>query len=145
MYEDPEGQPTLTWPAFLEPDNPNGDVRVPEFWNQIEIVLKAMKKVTEEHGAKLVVVTIPMDVQTNKSYWGKYSQMYFDEDAFEKNRPQTKLNELCETYGIDLIDLLPYFREANNDAWLYFEKIDPHWTKEGHAFAAEIISNNLPL
>lgn len=145
IYDDPTGQPTLTWPAFLEPDHPNGDPRIPQFWIQIESMLKAAKELTDENDAKLVVIAIPMDVQTNKKYWKKYSQMYFDDDAYAKDRPQTKLHELCETYGIDLIDLLPYFREADNEQWLYFEKIDPHWTKEGHSFAAEVIGNNLAL
>lgn len=136
-------EPTLTWPAYLEPDDPNGDIRVPKFWDKIEIVLAQMKKDLDEKGIKLVVVAIPMDVQTNKKYWGKYSQIYFDDEAYEKNRPQTKLAELCVQYKIDLIDLLPYFREVPDDDFLYFEAIDPHWTDAGHKKAGDIIMENL--
>jgi len=71
--------------------------------------------------------------------------MYFDEEAYQKDRPQTKLKELTDKYGIDLIELLPYFRESGKDKWLYFWKEDPHWTPEGHSLAAKIIYENLPL
>jgi hypothetical protein len=138
-------EPTLTWPAYLDPDDPNGDIRVPEFWNQIEIVFKALKKLLDEKAIKLVVVSIPMDVQTDKKYWNKHLVMHFDEDAYEKDRPQNKLKEITSKLGIDLVDLLPYFREADESEWLYFEKVDPHWTKEGHAFVAKIIQENLQL
>ncbi|MBU1446175.1 SGNH/GDSL hydrolase family protein [Patescibacteria group bacterium] len=138
-------EPTLTWPAYLDPSDPNGDPRVPAFWDKIEIVLAQMKKDLDEKGIKLVVVAIPMDVQTNKKYWGKYSEIYFDNEAYEKNRPQTKLAELCTEYEIDLIDLLPYFREVPDTQYLYFESIDPHWTNEGHQMAADIIMENLPI
>jgi hypothetical protein len=137
--------PTLTWPAFLDPNDPNGDPRIPLFWDKIEIVISAMKHELDNRNIKLIVVSIPMDVQTDKKYWKKYSLMYFDDDAYEKNRPQTKLKELTDKYGIDLIELLPYFREEGKDKWLYFEKEDPHWTSEGHALAAQIIYDNLQL
>jgi len=137
--------PTLTWPAFLSSDNPNGDIRIPQFWDKIEIVLSAMKHELDNRNIKLVVASIPMDVQTDKKYWSKYSLMYFDDDAYQKDRPQTKLKELTDKYGIDLIELLPYFRAEGNDKWLYFEKEDPHWTPDGHAFAAQIIYDNLKL
>jgi len=137
--------PTLTWPAFLDPNDPNGDTRIPQFWDKIETVLSAMKHELADRNIKLVVVSIPMDVQTDKKYWNKYSLMYFDEDAYEKDRPQTRLKELTDKYGIDLIELLPYFREEGRNKWLYFEKEDPHWTSEGHSLAAKIIYDNIGL
>jgi len=118
---------------------------MPDFWNRYETVLKNLKQELESKNIKLVVVSIPMDVQTDKKYWGKYSLIFFDEDAYEKSRPQAEIKELCAKYGIDLIDLLPYFREEGKNEWLYFEKEDPHWTPNGHSFAAKIIYDNLKL
>lgn len=138
-------EPTLTWPAFLDPNDPNGDPRVAEFWERIDWLFDKLKKELDDKGVKLVVVAIPMDVQTNKKYWNKYSTMYFDEEAYEKARPQAQLKQITDKYGIDLIDLLPYFKEADDSKWLYFEKLDPHFTIEGNEFAAEVIFNNLNL
>lgn len=144
IYRHPDDEPTLTWPAFLEPDDPHGDPRLPKFWNQYELLLAEMKNLLDEKGIKFVVVSIPMDVQVSKKYWGKHVQMYFDEEAYLKNRPQKKLENLTDKYSIDLIDLLPYFREADDEnVWFYYEREDPHWTPEGHKFTADIIYKNL--
>lgn len=145
LYNDPEGQPTLTWPAFLSPDDPNGDPRVPMFWDQIDTILGKMKNELDERGIQFVVAEIPMDVQTDKKYWGKYSEMYFDEDAYEQNRPQEELKKLTDKYQIDFIDLLPYFRNVENYIWLYFEDEDPHFTFDGHKRTAEILFDNIQL
>lgn len=137
--------PTLTWPAFLEPDDEHGDPNLPEYWNKVEIVFKQMKEMLDAQEVELIVVAIPMDVQTDKKYWGKYPEMYFDDEAYEKIRPQIKLKELTEALGIDFIDLLPYFKDADPKQWYYHEKTDPHWTIKGNELAAQAIANNLEL
>ncbi len=140
-----EEGPTLTWPAFLEPDDEHGDPNLPEYWAKVEYTLTEMKRILDEKGIKMIVVAIPMDVQTDKKFWKKYSEMYFDEEAYELSRPQAKMKQLTDTMGIEYIDLLPFFREADSNVWYYYEKEDPHWTNEGHELAAEIIANNIKL
>jgi len=137
--------PTLTWPAFLDPDDEHGDPNLPDYWQKAEISLKQIKDTLDENNIKLIVVAISMDVQTDKKYWDKYSEMYFDEQAYELSRPQAKLQKITQDLNIDFIDLLPYFREADPDLWYYYEEADPHWTNEGHQLTAEIIANNLQI
>lgn len=143
IYADPANGPTLTWPAFLEPDDEHGDPNLPEYWEKVKTMLTAIQNEAQQINAKLIVFAIPMDVQTNKKYWKKYPEIYFDEEAYEKSRPQTVLQEFTESKGIDFIDLLPYFREADNSEWLYWEYADPHWTPEGNNLAADILFNKL--
>lgn len=143
IYGDPNNGPTLTWPVFLETDDEHGDPNLPEYWSKVESMLAAISKTTKENNAELLVFAIPMDVQTNKKYWDKYSEMYFDEEAWEKSRPQTRLKEYTNLMGIDFIDLLPYFREADDSKWMYWEEKDPHWTPEGNELAAEILFNKI--
>ncbi|MFC1810885.1 hypothetical protein ACFLZH_05275 [Patescibacteria group bacterium] len=145
IYGNMNNGPTLTWPAFLEPDDEHGDPNLPEYWNKVEEVFKQMKEMLDEHDVELVVVAIPMDVQTDKKFWNKYPEMYFDDEAYEKMRPQTKLKELTDAMGIDFIDLLPYFKDADPNEWYYHEKTDPHWTIIGNELAAQTIANNLEL
>lgn len=140
-----EEGPTLTWPAFLNPDDEHGDPNLPEYWYQVEYTLTEMKRILDKRGIKLIVVAIPMDVQTDKKYWDKYPEMYFDDEAYELSRPQATMKQLTEMMGIEYIDLLPFFREADSNIWYYYEKADPHWTNEGHQLAAEIIANNLEI
>jgi len=139
-------KPTLTWPAFLDPDDPHGDPRLPDFWGKIDLLLGTMKKELDEQNIELLVVAIPMDVQTSKKYWNKYAEMYFDEDAYEKARPQAKLKELTDKHNINYLDLLPAFKkieESNEKPVLYYELLDPHWTPKGHEAAANEILNHL--
>ena len=139
-------KPTLTWPAFLEPDDPHGDTRLPDFWNKIDLLLDTMKKDLDEKNIKLLVVAIPMDVQTSKKYWNKYAEMYFDEEAYEKARPQAKLKELTSKHNIPYLDVLPAFKkieESSEKPVLYYELLDPHWTPAGHEAAANDILNHL--
>ena len=143
LYKDPKGGPTLTWPTFLEPDDPNGDPDLPLYWEKVEKSLVLIRDLLDREGIEFKVVAIPMDVQTNKKYWGKYAEMYFDDDAYEKARPQTKLKEVTNKLGIDLIDLLPYFKGVPDHVWLYFEKDDPHFTADGHKYTAEYVFNNI--
>ena len=143
VYGHPGNGPTLTWPAFLDPEDEHGDPKLPEYWQKIKLMLALIANDTEAVGAELKIATIPMDVQTNKKYWNKYPEIYFDDEAYEKTRPQTHLKEYTELMGIDFIDLLPYFKEADDSKWLYYEKTDPHWTPEGHELAAQIIFNNI--
>jgi len=143
VYGDPNNGPTLTWPAYLEPDHEHGDPNLPEYWNKVELMLAAIKKEADAIGADLLVFAIPMDVQTNKKYWDKYPEIHFDEDAWDKSRPQARLKEYTERMGIDFIDLLPYFRDADDSEWLYWEEKDPHWTPEGNQLTAEILFNKI--
>ncbi|MFC1599549.1 hypothetical protein ACFL3T_00795 [Patescibacteria group bacterium] len=143
IYGDPNNGPTLTWPAFLEPEDEHGNPQLPEYWSKVELMLVAIQKEADKIGADMKVFAIPMDVQTNKKYWDKYPEMYFDDDAWVKSRPQTKLNHYTKLMGIDFIDLLPYFRDADDSQWLYWEEKDPHWTPEGNKLAAEVLFNNI--
>lgn len=143
VYGHPNNGPTLTWPAYLEPDHEFGDPNLPEYWLKVELMLSAIKREADGIGAKMKVFAIPMDVQTNKKYWNKYSEMHFDDDAYLQSRPQTRLNRSLKLLGIEFIDLLPKFREAPDDAWYYWEELDPHWTPEGNKAAAEILFNNI--
>jgi hypothetical protein len=140
-----EKGPTLTWPAYLDPDDEHGDPNLPEYWYQVEFTLTQMKRMLDEKGIKLIVVAIPMDVQTDKKFWNKYPEMYFDNEAYELSRPQANMKQLTDMMKIEYIDLLPFFREADPNLWYYYEKEDPHWTNEGHLLAAETIANNLQL
>jgi len=145
VYEDPEAEPTLTWPAFLADDDPHGNPKLPEYWQVYDDLLGSLSQTMKAFDIDFKVLAIPMDVQTHPRYWGKYAEMYFDEEAYDLSRPQRKMAELTEKYGIDFIDLLPYFRAVSNNVWYYFEKEDPHWTADGHKFAAEVIYSNLNL
>jgi lysophospholipase L1-like esterase len=54
--------------------------------------------------------------------------------------PNTRLAALGARLGVPTLDLLPAFRErvAQRRTRLYFNR-DPHWTREGHQAAAEIL------
>lgn len=140
-----EEGPTLTWPAFLDVNDEHGDPKLPEYWYQVEYTLTEMKRILDEKGIKLIVVAIPMDVQTDRKYWNKYPEMYFDEEAYELSRPQATIKQLTDMMGIEYIDLLSFFRDADPNVWYYYEKEDPHWTNEGHELAAKTIANNMQL
>lgn len=132
--------PTLTWPVFVSDINPGHDAKIDEYWLEFEEVLKQMNEFCKANHTQLIVNIIPMDVQVSKSYWKKYPNMPFDQEAFDAKRPQKRVKLLAQKYNIPTLDLLPWLQEneKENNEPLYFPD-DPHFNVLGHRMAASYI------
>lgn len=80
-------------------------------WPMVEKYLAKMKKVAEEKNIQLAVVCFPVSFQ-----------VYAD---FLENTPQEKLKNICQSMGIDYLDLLPVFR-GHKDQALFYDHCHPN-------------------
>ncbi len=111
-------------------------------WQMEYGALSELKKLTEESGARLLLVSIPAPEQANEEYWEKILQIYpsLKGQQVIMDRPNSLLEKFSQSYNISYLDLLPYF--ANSKKHLYWE-FDGHWNDDGQLLAADIITSHL--
>lgn len=110
-------------------------------FDKIKILLKEMKKVSNEKNASFVVVLVPAKTQVLDKDWEKYQKYYKD---FETSRtmPQDLIMDFCEKSNITCIDLLSEFLKKASKGGFYFN-IDGHLNEKGHQLASSVIYENL--
>ncbi len=85
-------------------------------------ILGEIKLFCDREGMELVLCIIPNKLQLYTFY-----------DAGD---PQRMIEKFCRDHGIPCLDMLENFR--SRDKKLYFD-YDPHWNKEGHLLASELL------
>jgi lysophospholipase L1-like esterase len=106
--------------AQLARDDPGPDLRL------TAAILQDLDREVRRAGGRLLVVFIP-------------SKAEIDELAHLKPY-QAVIGELCESYGIEHIDLAPYFHAT----WLRtYHRLDMHWNARGHRVAADALLDYL--
>lgn len=108
--------------------------------NEVMLLLKGMKKLTEKSGAKFLVTIIPTDFQIHQDDWLKY-RLPFPLLHKDREFPNKQIAKWLDDAGIQYIDLLPTFVD-HEDEETYFA-LDDHWNERGHALAADAISRVL--
>lgn len=107
-------------------------------WEEAFSTLKKMK----ELNSNLIISIIPSREQIDSLRLGKaLAQLGYNKDDIDIEHPNRLIKEFCDANGLLCIDMLPAFRKAAGQQ-LYFE-IDPHFNKEGHKLAADIIYDEL--
>jgi hypothetical protein len=115
-----------------------------------ELLLRSVMTVLEnfhrqvgEAGARFVLMVIPDEFQVDpelaERVWRKQGRKMRDYDL---ERPQRRLLEECEVRGIEMLDLLPAFRERATDGPLYRPR-DTHWNHRGNRLAARLLADHL--
>lgn len=101
--------------------------------------LRELAAVCERHGAALLVVALPFDVQVSSEEWAKYGV----EDGPDMRPTRALLEDLvldAEALGIAAIDVTPALAAAEPGAFL---DGDIHMTAKGHAALAEALAKAL--
>ncbi len=108
-------------------------------WEKVKGILSEIHRVSQNAGAKLLIVVFPHTIQVNRSHFDFYQKLSFnlDERTLTSDRPQALLREFCEAEGIACLDLLPYFR-ARRGRELYQEN-DDHVNREGSRLSAALL------
>jgi hypothetical protein len=101
--------------------------------------LRELAALCERHGASLLVVALPFDVQVSSQEWAKYGI----EDGPDMRPTRSLLEDLvldAEGLGIAAIDATYALTAAEPGAFLHG---DIHMTPKGHAALAEVIATAL--
>jgi hypothetical protein len=107
------------------------------------LLLERIRLVASEDGGRVVLVLIPLGVQLSDRQFVEFAGSGATQGS-QIDRPQRELKEIGERAGIEVIDLLPGFREwaASGSAALYLTR-DGHWDRPGHSLAARIVASDL--
>ncbi len=105
----------------------------------LAMAVEEAKKLCDEHGAELVVVTLPIDVMVSEEEWKKYpSQTPVDTAGTEVLL--TDLVEHARALGARALDPTAALRAAQPGAFL---NADLHMTPKGHAALAAALAETL--
>jgi hypothetical protein len=100
--------------------------------------IRAAKAICDKHGARLLVVALPIDVQVSKAEWAKYGAAPLDMEP-----SKILLDDVvvaARAVGADGLDATPALAAAEPGAFL---DGDIHMTPKGHRALAEAIAKAL--
>jgi len=107
-------------------------------WEEAYNTLKRMKLLNDN----LVICIIPSREQLDEERLNTALDLLgYKKEDIDIEHPNRLIKEFCVQNNLLCIDLLPVFKESGNKS-LYFD-IDPHFNREGHILASEIIYNEL--
>ncbi len=112
---------------------------IPRPASQFRGYLEEFKKLCDEHGAELVVVALPIDVQVDRREWAKYGVT----EAPDMTASLVLLDDLvadARELGVRALDATAALRAAEPDAFLDH---DIHMTAKGHAALAGALAETL--
>jgi GDSL-like Lipase/Acylhydrolase family len=121
------------------------DQRVSRGLELTRLLLERIRVVASEDGGRVVLVLIPLGVQLSDRQFAEFAGAGAgDTQGSQIDRPQRELKRIAERAGIEVIDLLPGFREwaASGGAALYLSR-DGHWDRPGHRLATRIVASEL--
>ncbi len=111
--------------------------------DKLKIILKHLKRYTDEKRIKLLVVLIPTKAQVDKEKFADLAEQYsLNASELEINKAQKIFLQFGRENNITMIDLLPEFSKRNKNNTFYFEP-DGHWNEKGQELAANFIYENL--
>lgn len=113
-------------------------------WKITEGIVKRLRDEVKGAGAALLllevsapVAVLPISLMSRLVAAGGF-------DSIDVDKPTTLLKQLAERNKIDLVSLVPGFRErvGNSEAAFakYYLSCDGHWTPAGHRLAAELVA-----
>jgi hypothetical protein len=108
-------------------------------WSPMTPLLREVKALCDAHGARLLVVALPMDVQVSPSEWAKYG-VATPPDLEPAKILVDDLVASAEGIGAAALDATPALAAAEPGAFL---DGDIHMTPKGHRALAEAIAAKL--
>ncbi len=115
-----------------------------EAWQVTEAILVEMQKLAADAGARLLVCYLPDQNQISDSKWDEIVRHATDTRAYDREKPNRLLGELCARHGIPYLDLTPAFRQhvAAGEPYPYFP-VSAHFNVEGNRLTAQLIYDYL--
>lgn len=107
-----------------------------------EEILVRLHRSVRAHGARLVLLIIPDEVQVSPELFARVVESYgLDADDYDLTRPQRWLLDFCRREGLACLDLLPAMRarrSATGDP-LYRPR-NTHWNRAGNRLAGTALA-----
>jgi hypothetical protein len=143
-----EGIPSVNpfieyYPLLVSETLPDATAKV---WDHAERITRRLlveiARVAQDNGAQFSVVIIPERVQTDSELRARLMRDVPSAHVDTK-QPNRGWAGFAATQQIWLMDLLPVFLTAPDQAALYLGATDPHWSAEGHRLAATTVARHV--
>jgi len=128
-------------PLFAGDDDIPDSEYLPK-WEKSFEYLKSIRDLLGENNIGFVLVTYPYGHQVSPDAWKEGRVAHGFPPGISSDRPFRLVESWAQSESISVISLDQSFRSAPAPEKLYFN-FDGHWNAAGHAFAAEIIKDNL--
>jgi hypothetical protein len=123
----------------------SNDARMTRGLDLTRLLLHRMQTLAAADGSRVALVLIPLGVQLSDRQFTEYvAHRPAGAGPAQIDWPQQEMKALARRAGVEVIDLLPGFREwaASGGAPLYLTR-DGHWDRPGHHLAARIVASDL--
>jgi hypothetical protein len=123
---------------------PQGE-RIIQGWDMTSRLLAKTKVIGKTIGASTALFLLPLRIQTSDDTFNAFLARHgLENSQVVLAQPQTVMESIGLQEGIEVIDLLPKFRELSGTLGkpLYVEG-DGHWNEYGHSLAAKIVAKEL--
>jgi hypothetical protein len=122
-----------------------GSCRLPErdgpAWLGTTMVLDGLQRTIRQMDAIHMIVVHPDQFQIEPALTDEIVDVYaLDRQNYDLDLPQMFLQAYADSRGIELVDLMPAFRERGSEGGLYLLR-DTHYNLTGNALAAEILAD----
>ncbi|MBI1225841.1 MAG: hypothetical protein GC192_11445 [Bacteroidetes bacterium] len=113
-------------------------------WHVTTLLLKRLRQKVATAGSNFTVFYIPEKIEVYGADWQEFLKTYsLNEAKFSPKAARQRLQAICDSLGIRLIDPTPVFIEKSkmNSAAPFYFKHDWHWNEHGHQLAGEILAD----
>jgi len=137
----------LVYPFEMEVLMSRPPAVVERAWEATGAALSGLGEMARARRLRVLVVIIPMKHQVSDRVWERvrshYGVLSATGAAFERDRPQRIVSDLCARAGLPSLDLLAGLREEAADGTELYWPRDQHFNATGHAVAARLIARHL--
>ncbi|RXP46860.1 hypothetical protein EC396_13345 [Lutibacter sp. HS1-25] len=146
-YENPTELPLGRWtePFFNSNENnelynifykPSSDNKRKDSLNVLKYI-KWFKDETLKNNSELIIILIPTKEQISSKYFDEVIDSFnLSKNSFDMEKPNMMMNKICDSLGIELIDLLIPFKTSQE---FPFYSFDEHLNEKGHQLLANEI------
>jgi hypothetical protein len=113
-------------------------------WKRLRAVMAEFKAAALEHNIVPIIVFIPTKAEVYGSFYSEQSGQRFlekirDQLKFEQNTAEA-LESVAREQQIQIVNLLPHFKEAARHGQVLYYPFDTHWNILGRQAAADVTS-----
>jgi GDSL-like lipase/acylhydrolase family protein len=115
-------------------------------WQVTAALLDRMHRKASAAGSNFLVFYIPEKIEVFPDAWQQFLTTYsLDEQYFDHALPRRKLQSICDSLKIHLLDPAPVFVDAAkaDPAANFYFKHDWHWNTGGNQLAGKILADSV--
>lgn len=102
-------------------------------WSACEFLIAEGRKICDEAGARLAIMTIPDITQISEEHMETLAALAPDPAHFDPDLPDRKIREICGNLDVSFVTLKNHLRVEDHKAH------DAHWNEQGHKRVADVL------